>query len=1291
MAAFMRFGLVLLLLLSGCNGNNIDNTVVDLADLKVSAGKLNPAFSSGTVDYTASVAGDTDSVLVTVTAAHLDAVVTVNGIKVDSDGGSRLIDLLPGSNTITVQVNAPRDGRNRTYTVIVTRPVGSYPIGGTVAGSTGALTLQNSGGDDLLVAGDGAFEFATPVADGAAYDVTVMAPPAGQACSVSNGQGTVSGAAVGDIAVTCVDLFSGLFVDDLVVGLDYGCSSGASGETGNDGQFTCPETDDISFWLGANELGPVSVAYSIMTPLSLFPYDGVAAINLARLLQSLDADQLPDNGVIVIDETLVAALPGNLDFSLEPAEFEAAVGMTLVPLDMAVDRLRDAITQYVPGNTAPIADAGADSQVITGATVNLSGAGSSDANGDTLTFNWTFVSRPAGSGAQLTSRFTVAPSFVADVAGSYIVGVLVSDGTVINYDIVVITASEGAALPAAPVGLQAVAGDALVSLSWGAVDGATGYMIYWNTTGNVTTSSNWMGPITSIQASLGGLTNGTTYYYRVAARNALGQGPLSGEVSATPQAAPPTPYTVGGNVSGLVGTVTLQNNGADSLAVSANTGFTFATPVNDGATYNVTVSVQPDGQTCTVSNGTGTIAGANVTNVSVSCSNIVVPAYTVGGSVSGLSGAVTLQNNAADDLVITANGPFAFSIPIEDGLAYSVTVSAQPDTQICSVTGGSGTIAGADVTNVAVNCFDSGTPTTSDWKWANPLPQGNDLTDVAWGNGRYVAVGLYGTVLTSDDGLSWSVGDIGTDAWLYGIVWDGTRFVAVGGDMTVAGLGNVATSEDGLTWALQEVGTRYVFSDIVWNDSRYVAVGHQEPDPLVGGSVVAASATSTDGVTWTTQTHAGYFWDDVAWNGSVFAAMDPTGLIYTSEDGVNWVMTDLGLTGTSLSDIGSDGSQFVVVGAAQGVYTSPDGLAWTLQPGTSLVRGSSITWDGNQFVVGSSGSVYTSQDGVTWMSQPPVSTDIQVAFSVISLNAVGGQYFAMGNYGALLNSPDLVDWSLLTSGSFVGLSDVTWGNNLFVAVGNDTTIRTSPDGAVWTTRLTVPSTGALFGVTWGGGQFVAVGQGDSNQVFTSVDGMSWAAQTATDQWVVLQAVAWGNNQFVAVGDQGVVLTSQNGVDWTPQTAGVSAADYFTDITWSGSLFVATGWQDGAPGDPFISTSQDGINWTMQILPWYAYPNSVASNGSQFVVVGHRVILTSDDGLTWTVRSEEINDMTEVAWSGTQFVISGAIGSSAVLTSLDGAAWTSQRSISGFYTGMASDSNRTVFVTAWGGIITNSAL
>ena len=72
-------------------------------------------------------------------------------------------------------------------------------------------------------------------------------------------------------------------------------------------------------------------------------------------------------------------------------------------------------------------------------------------------------------------------------------------------------------------------------------------------------------------------------------------------------------------MSGLSGTVVLQDNGGDDLSVTANGSFTFATALASGAAYSVTVKTNPSGQTCTVSNGSGTVGSANVTNVAVTC------------------------------------------------------------------------------------------------------------------------------------------------------------------------------------------------------------------------------------------------------------------------------------------------------------------------------------------------------------------------------------------------------------------------------------------------------------------------------------------------------------------------------------------------------------------------------------------------------------------------------------------------------------------------------------------------
>jgi hypothetical protein len=95
------------------------------------------------------------------------------------------------------------------------------------------------------------------------------------------------------------------------------------------------------------------------------------------------------------------------------------------------------------GNVAPVASAGDDVSTVVGTTVSLSGALSSDANGDTLTYTWTLVSRPAGSVAVPVNPGSATPTLTPDVPGLYVVELVVSDGVLSSApDSVVVTAGD---------------------------------------------------------------------------------------------------------------------------------------------------------------------------------------------------------------------------------------------------------------------------------------------------------------------------------------------------------------------------------------------------------------------------------------------------------------------------------------------------------------------------------------------------------------------------------------------------------------------------------------------------------------------------------------------------------------------------------------------------------------------------------------------------------------------------------------------------------------------------------
>ncbi len=134
-------------------------------------------------------------------------------------------------------------------------------------------------------------------------------------------------------------------------------------------------------------------------------------------------------------------------------------------------------------------------------------------------------------------------------------------------------------------------------------------------------------------------------------------------------------------MSGLAGTgLVLQDNGADNLSIGGNGPFTFATALTSGDHYSVTVLNQPSGQTCTVSDGSGTIGSANVTSVAVSCVTNPLPRYHVGGTVSGLAGTgLVLRNNGGDDLAVSTNGAFTFATTSPAGRATRSPSSGPAD------------------------------------------------------------------------------------------------------------------------------------------------------------------------------------------------------------------------------------------------------------------------------------------------------------------------------------------------------------------------------------------------------------------------------------------------------------------------------------------------------------------------------------------------------------------------------------------------------------------------------------
>jgi len=193
------------------------------------------------------------------------------------------------------------------------------------------------------------------------------------------------------------------------------------------------------------------------------------------------------------------------------------------------------------------------------------------------------------------------------------------------------------------------------------------------------------------------------------------------------------------------------------------------------------------------------------------------------------------------------------------------------------------------------------------------------------------------------------------------------------------------------------------------------------------------------------------------------------------------------------------------------------------------------------------------------------------------------------------------------------------------------------------------------------GLFVTVG--DNGIILTSSDGISWTKRTSGTT-KNLYGVTYGNSTFVTVGDNGTILTSSDGTTWTNTSTNkrttlryFSKADtnHLYGVTYGDDLFVTVG------GNATIFTSSDGTTWTERdgLRSTWATPKylkGVTYRKKLFVTVGRNgLILNSPDGITWKQRKSGTKyNLVGITYRNGLFVSVGKNGK--IVTSFDGNWW-----------------------------------
>lgn len=410
-----------------------------------------------------------------------------------------------------------------------------------------------------------------------------------------------------------------------------------------------------------------------------------------------------------------------------------------------------------------------------------------------------------------------------------------------------------------------------------------------------------------------------------------------------------------------------------------------------------------------------------------------------------------------------------------------------------------------------------------------------NLSTIEWGGGRFVAIGSEGKLVTSADAENWSAVTLPTNDGLNNLIWTGTEFrVSTNSGSTLL------VSDNGLSWSSRPAAPPVVLSKLVTANGRTFS--------LAGSEIIESS---TDGNSWTRHsTYAGNTASsavktrqarDLLWTGSKYVAVGDEGFIMTSEDSYQWTYRN----GSLISDLTSVNyvrDRFIATGSFGGLFSSPDGTTWTKHFTTNKP---------------------SSLNGLTWNSQIAV---------------------AVGN-DVVLHSTDLWTWSETAAPSNAGLDSVAWAGDRFIVAGRNYKGGTSPDGISWTFQ-TVPMNTAS-SIAWSGIRAVAGHH-------ASTDGLTWTR--INDPWADGTSVIWDGQKFV-VNSGTFIGISENGL------TGYRIFDsplYIRNVIKTPDGYFGT---KAGVNQSWICHSVDGINWAVTEAKLPHEIKGLAWSGRQLMAVG----------------------------------------------------------------------------------------
>jgi hypothetical protein len=494
------------------------------------------------------------------------------------------------------------------------------------------------------------------------------------------------------------------------------------------------------------------------------------------------------------------------------------------------------------------------------------------------------------------------------------------------------------------------------------------------------------------------------------------------------------------------------------------------------------------------------------------------------------------------------------------------------------------------------------------------------------GTNQYVAVSSTGLPLTSTDGENWTAQTLPSS----GVMTGSASVSYLNGNYLIHGNNgatSIYTSSDGIAWTARTTPSSLGLNSVAFGASTYVAVG-------AGGNVFS----STDLVTWTSQSAGSSLFNDVIFANNVFVAVGAAGAIYSSSNGIAWGLRAAGANQFfRVLWAGGSINLFIAIGVGGAVYTSPDSVTWISRSAGST-QFNDIAYNstsGTIVIVGNTGTIYSSTDGTTWTNR--TLGDTTYSFGGITWDGTRFLTFPLGQTAnnAAFRSTDGVTWTRTFVPS--GIARLQWIGGKYIrtpSTGNQ--IHTSTDSFTW-----VQSVQNTFRVTTSLSQLQKVGNVYFTSAgFTSTDGITFNRSRS----FITANVAYDGTYYYGstkgTGSSLIVYRSSNGNDWSYLTElGTNASTTLQPTFWQDMLYANGKLVTFTAGYIFSTStdvasvyySTDGITWTPGQFPAGGYPGTLSASGSGVVATDGTTLIaaatttstsygmykSTNGGATWT--------------------------------------------------------------------------